>query len=52
MGFDLELAEMRFGAGLSPRVAPPRDVAAMLGGLSAPDAMLERFPIVPFSEFL
>ena len=52
MGFDPELAEMRFGAGLSPRVAPPRDVAAMLGGLSAPDAMLERFPIEPFSEFL
>ncbi len=52
MGFDPELAEMRFGAGLSPVVTPPRDMAAMLAGLSAPDAMLERFPIEPFSEFL
>ncbi|MGR3581385.1 MAG: hypothetical protein ACU0CV_17105 [Sagittula sp.] len=48
MSFDAVLAEKRFGCGLSPRIAPPADVAAMMSGLRAPDVMSERFPIEPF----
>lgn len=50
--FDPELAEIRFGCGLSPTVAPPRDMAAMLDGLQTPDPMLKRYPIEPFDVFL
>ncbi len=52
MSFDAVLAEKRFGCGLSPRIAPPADVAAMMAGLRAPDVMSERFPIEPFPAFL
>ncbi|WP_425072400.1 DUF1800 domain-containing protein [Sagittula sp. S175] len=49
--FDPVLAEVRFGCGLSPRVAAPDGVAAMLEGLVAPDVMAERFPIEDFETF-
>jgi uncharacterized protein (DUF1800 family) len=52
MRFDPELAEMRFGLGLSPRVTGPGDLAAMLRGVSGADHMAVRFPIEPFSAFL
>lgn len=50
--FNPQLAEIRFGCGLSPVVAPPVNVAAMLNGLTGPDITAQQFPIEPFSEFL
>ena len=50
--FDPELAEIRFGCGLSPRIAPVADPQAVLDGLMAPDAMLDAFPIESFPTFL
>lgn len=52
MPFDPELAEMRFGAGLSPAIAPPAGVAAMLDRLRGPDDIAARFPIEDFTAFL
>jgi len=49
--FDPQLAEIRFGYGLSPVVAPPVSVTAMLDGLIAPDAIANRFPIETFVQF-
>ncbi|WP_420011279.1 DUF1800 domain-containing protein [Tateyamaria sp.] len=49
--FDRQLAEIRFGYGLSPLVPGPTDVDAMLRGLQGPDAIVDRFPIEPFSIF-
>ncbi|MEO1777355.1 MAG: DUF1800 domain-containing protein [Pseudomonadota bacterium] len=49
--FDPQLAEIRFGYGLSPVVAAPSSVDAMLSALQAPDAMADRFPIEPFDTF-
>ena len=45
MGFEPARAAIRFGCGLSPRIAPPRDVDAMLSALEGPDRVAERFPI-------
>ncbi|MEL6958514.1 MAG: DUF1800 domain-containing protein [Pseudomonadota bacterium] len=50
MTFDPTLASIRFGMGLSPRVAPPRDVDDMLADLLGPDEVAQRFAIPPFSE--
>lgn len=49
--FDPELAEIRFGCGLSPVVGPVTSRQAMLDGLRAPDLMLDQFPIETFPEF-
>jgi uncharacterized protein (DUF1800 family) len=49
--FDSQLAEIRFGYGLSPTVAGPADIAAMLDGLRGPDVIVSQFPIEPFSDF-
>lgn len=49
--FNPEVAEIRFGTGLSPRIAPPQSVEAMLDGLVRPDTMARDFPIEPFDEF-
>lgn len=51
MRFDPQLAEIRFGCGLSPMVAPPQSVKEMLSRLNAPDTMAERFPIETFETF-
>lgn len=51
MDFDPILAEIRFGAGLSPQVAPPRSVQDMLTRLSGPDLMAVRFPVEGFDQF-
>lgn len=48
--FDPVIAAIRFGEGLSPRHAPPPDVAAMLAALTGPDRAAEAFPIAPFSQ--
>lgn len=51
MSFSPELAEIRFGCGLSPVLPPVRSQQAMLDGLSGADAMVEQFPIEPFPVF-
>lgn len=50
MGFDPELAELRFGTGLGPRVTPARDIATMLERLQGPDLAARHFPIASFVE--
>lgn len=51
MRFDPELAEIRFGCGLSPQVAPPRSVQAMLSTLDAADTTATKFPVETFETF-
>ncbi|SLN28792.1 hypothetical protein TRL7639_01135 [Falsiruegeria litorea R37] len=51
MGFSPELAELRFGCGLSPGLAPPDSTEQMLGALSGPDVAALRYPIEDFPEF-
>ncbi len=48
MPFDPARAAIRFGCGLSPSLAPPRDVPAMLAALEGPDRAAERFPVGGF----
>ncbi|MAY86611.1 MAG: hypothetical protein CML02_07850 [Pseudooceanicola sp.] len=43
--FSPDLAEIRFGCGLSPTVAAPGSPAEMIAGLRTPDDMAARFPI-------
>ncbi|MCF6231927.1 MAG: DUF1800 domain-containing protein [Rhodobacteraceae bacterium] len=50
MSFTPELAEIRFGCGLSPDVAPPGDPAAMLQGLTQPDTMAQKYPITGYGS--
>ena len=49
--FDPQLAEIRFGFGLSPEYAGPTDVETMLSGLTGPDVMADTYPIEPFHVF-
>lgn len=49
--FDPVMAETRFGYGLSPRIAAPESIGAMLAGLKGRDAMADRFPIEAFETF-
>ncbi|MCM2561606.1 DUF1800 domain-containing protein [Lutimaribacter sp. EGI FJ00015] len=49
--FDPELAEMRFGCGLSPVVAPPASVPDMLARLTGPDEIALRFPVEDLTQF-
>ncbi len=51
MRFDPQLAEIRFGCGLSPSVAAPKSVDQMLRTLSDTDAIASRFPIETFDDF-
>lgn len=48
MPFTPEMAERRFGYGLSTKIAPPRGVGAMLAGLQGADVMSEVYPIPGF----
>ncbi|MEM8654992.1 MAG: DUF1800 domain-containing protein [Pseudomonadota bacterium] len=49
--FNPELAEIRFGYGLSPMVDPPHSLAQMLDGITGPDAVQTTFPIEDFARF-
>lgn len=49
--FNPELAEIRFGYGLSPVYGAPQSVAQMLDGLAGPDELQDAFPIEPFTKF-
>lgn len=48
MRFDSELAAIRFGCGLSPKVPAPASAEAMLAALAGPDRAAEAFPIPGF----
>jgi uncharacterized protein (DUF1800 family) len=48
LSFSPELAEIRFGCGLSPVIAAPSEPKTMLQGLSGPDTMARRFAIEGF----
>ena len=49
--FNPELADVRFGYGLSPNIKPPENTADLLAGLQAADDMAVRFPIETFDTF-
>ena len=49
--FDPVLAEMRFGNGLSPVIAPPASVAQMQDRLTGPDHAAARFPVETFTQY-
>lgn len=51
MSFDPILADIRFGCGLSPAIAPPDSAAALLAQLRAPDAIAAAFPVETFPQF-
>ena len=44
MPFTPEMAERRFGYGLSPQIVPPSSVAQMLSGLHGADVMAQAYP--------
>lgn len=48
MSFDPERAAIRFGCGLSPRIAPPASTGEMLSLLAGRDRAAEAFPIPGF----
>jgi len=50
VAFNSETAAIRFGTGLSAKIAPPASVDDMLARLKGPDAMAERFPIGHFAQ--
>lgn len=50
MQFDSDLAEIRFGCGLSPLVPPPTSVADMMARLQGHDDMAARFPVDGFEQ--
>lgn len=52
MRFDPTTAAIRFGTGLSPFIAPPSGVDAMLGLLRGPDVMAGAFEIARFNTLL
>ncbi len=51
MSFSTELAEIRFGCGLSPGIAGPSRSDDLLDGLTGADEMVRIFPIEPFDTF-
>lgn len=51
MSFSPELAEIRFGCGLSPILSPVSSAQAMLDGVQGADAMAGLFPIETYDVF-
>jgi uncharacterized protein (DUF1800 family) len=51
MSFSPDIAAIRFGCGLSPRIAPPASVEDMLGALAGPDRAAVAFPLPDFDSF-
>lgn len=52
LAYSPELADIRFGCGLSPDIAPPSSPQAMLDRLIGPDAMAQMYPIDGFETQL
>ena len=50
MSYVPEMADIRFGCGLSPLHPPPPDLAAMWAGLTGPDIVAEALPIPAFAD--
>ena len=50
MSFDRNLAEIRFGCGLSPEISAPGSVAHILDRLQAPDRAAIAYPIAAFAN--
>lgn len=50
MSFSPELAAIRFGCGLSPRIAPPASVPDMLAQLAGPDHLAAAIPVARFED--
>lgn len=48
MAFDPQLAEIRFGTGLSPKLTPPASIDDMLSRLAGPDHMAARHEVLTF----
>ncbi len=51
MTFNRELAEIRFGTGLSPRLRGPSDIDDMMRRLNGADKAAKRYKIEPFDDF-
>jgi uncharacterized protein (DUF1800 family) len=51
MPFDSARAEIRFGCGLSPRIAPVRSIEEMIERLNGPDHAAQRFVIPDYDTF-
>lgn len=51
MKFSPDLADIRFGCGLSPSVAAPQSVDEMLEGLRAPDLIAQRYPVENYTQY-
>jgi len=49
MGFDPEMAAIRFGCGLSPQIPAPQSVEEMLARLAGPDRAAQAFAIPGFA---
>ncbi|HVG47146.1 MAG TPA: DUF1800 domain-containing protein [Rubellimicrobium sp.] len=52
MPFDPTLAAIRFGTGLSPRVAPPQGIAEIMERLRGPDQAAREWPIAAYGSIL
>lgn len=52
VSFDPIMAETRFGCGLSPHIAGPRSIDAMIAQLRGPDHAAMTYPIAPFDHVL
>jgi uncharacterized protein (DUF1800 family) len=50
--FDPTLAAIRFGTGLSPRVAPPQGIAEIMERLRGPDQAAREWPIAAYGSIL
>ena len=51
LSFTREIAEIRFGTGLSPRLRGPRDLEDMMRRLKGKDHAAQLYKIEPFEEF-
>ncbi|WP_438990698.1 DUF1800 domain-containing protein [Lentibacter sp.] len=51
LSFTREIAEIRFGTGLSPRLRGPRDIDDMMRRLTGRDHAAQTYKIEPFEEF-
>lgn len=50
MSFSPELADIRFGCGLSPTMEPTPSPLDLLNGLTGDDLMARRFPVTPYKD--
>ncbi|WP_407495183.1 DUF1800 family protein [Pseudooceanicola sp. MF1-13] len=51
MSFEPKLADVRFGCGLHPRIAPPATADDVLARLTGPDQAAQAYPIDRYADF-